>query len=231
MFASMSIGQINIIKPGGNHILNDSTIYEYGDTANLMTAEFYVINASGIGSLKVYARRDSISWVAGSENYFCWGGTCNFPSVDSSGPCTIGPHDTTNAVNAFFGDYVAQDHIGTTTIRYTFYNSINRSDSSWVIVVFHATPTGIATIAHSAETLSAPYPNPASSMVQFNYKIAQAANLKVYNLLGECVQNTPISSDKNKIAMDVHSMPSGVYLREIEAEGCKPVYQKLIVTH
>ena len=237
LFSVYSFAQLNIIHKHGNHALNDSTVIVNGPVGNILTDTFYIVN-TGASTIYINAKRDSISEVAGSDNWFCWYLKCFYPGVDSSNvpvngepPAQIGVGDTNKS---FYCDYNAGGNIGTSWIRYAFINSANRSDTAWLIVEFNATLTGVQNIAEKDINLSAPYPSPANSSVNFSYSLSKgvtSANLKIYNLLGECIQTLPVSSLKNKTTIDVQSMPSGIYVCAIAAPGCQPVYQKMIVSH
>jgi len=224
---------LEIIKPGGNHVLNDSTIVAHGIAGiNEFNQVLYVINSSGV-PLTVNLQRQIVDTVTGSQNAICWDGICYGPSVNiSSFPENIAPGDTEKAGNEFNGDYLPNGNAGTTTIHYIFFDVNNPTYTAAITVKYDATPTGISSITDGRINFSAPYPNPANSTVSFSYSLSngvQSANLKLFNLLGDCVQTLSLNGLKNKATMDVQSIPAGIYVCEIEAEGCQPVYQKLII--
>lgn len=228
---SISFGQFNIIDTLGNTVNND-TVVVYGNTTDVMSITFNVIN-TGLDSISLYARRDSILLpLKDTDNYFCWvlcyGNTTNVSPFSE----TINRSDTSNP--SFIGYYKPYSHVGAALIRYTFFAARNHADSVWVIVKYDATPAGVKNISGKNISFSAPYPNPANSFVNFNYTLGnsvQSANLKIFNLLGDCVQTMPLSALKSRTTFDVQSIPSGIYVCEIEANGCQPVYQKMIVSH
>lgn len=227
---------LKIIKPGSSQSSNDSTVTVFGlSSASEIDQILYVINTTG-SAIVTNVRREIIDTVPGSTNAICWAGSCYGPGLNQS-PFTenIGPGDTAkNGGNEFSGDYYPHGHAGITTIRYVFFDTHNANDTAWVNIRYVATVTGISSVKDGEINFSAPYPNPANSLVNFNYNLGnsvQAASLKVYNLLGDCVQTLPLSASKNKTSIDVQSLPSGIYVCEIEADGCQPVYQKMIVSH
>jgi hypothetical protein len=226
---------LEIIKPGGTHHLNDSTIVVYGLTSDsLVTQSLFVVNTSG-SSIVVNAKREVASEVAGAQNEICWAGTCYSTSTSVSPVTeTLGAHDTANLGNSFTGDYLPHAKTGITTINYEFFDTGNPNDTAHITVEYCVTVTGIANVKDGGINFSAPYPNPANTNVSFSYSLTngvEAANLKIFNLLGECVQTLPLDASKTKITIDVQSMSSGIYVCEVEAEGCQPTYQKLIVSH
>jgi len=238
VISTLSFGQFKIIAVGGNTALNSDTVKVYGNSTDEMEVTFNVVN-QGFDTVSVYARRDSISTPPhfDSNNTFCWvlcfsfGGPYDVSSFGETLNQSGSPGDT--STSSFIGYYKALGHLGAAYIRYTFFAARLHADSAWVMVEYDATPTGVQNISSENTHFSA-YPNPANTFVNFNYSLSsgvQAANLKIYNLLGECVQTLPLSTLKNKTSVDVQSMPFGIYVCEIQANGCQPVYQKLVVSH
>ena len=228
--------QFKILNAYDKSTVTNDTIWVFGDATSEMSLNLWVVN-SGVLPITLYARRDSISLPMNVyDNSICWAGTCYDTNANVSvytETIAIGDTSNTSLTPAFSGHYFPYGHIGLATLRYTFYSSANHADSNWVLVHYDATPAAIATVQKSVN-FSAIYPNPASNKVNFTYSVAvntQTANLKIFNLLGECIQTMPLNTAKNKTSINVQNMHSGVYVCEIEASGCKPSYQKLIVAH
>lgn len=234
---SMVLGQnIEIIRSGGNHSVNDSTITVNG---SLPTAAFIisfdVINTGG-ASLSIKAKWYRLSGVKGAHtpaNAICWG-AC-YPQDTNrawTAPSTqvLASGDTNKT---FTGYYYDSTNAGTESIYYIFYNSANPNDSAWVLINYNIAPMGIAQINSNALHVSAAYPNPANSRVTFNYNLKSEGQgtLEIYNSIGRCVQTLPMNRDANKLSIDVSSLPSGIYICKLYADGCEPVYQRLIVAH
>ncbi len=235
VFTCVTAQNLKIIVPGGKNTLNDSTVTSLGLSNDVeFGPTFYVVNTTS-NPMTVNVRRVVISAVTGTENEICWAGTCYGPGVNQSPNTeTIGAHDTATLGNEFNGDYLPQGNVGTTVVHYIFFDVNNPTDTSGITVRYDATLTGVASIANNAIKFSAPYPNPANTFVTLNYGFTssvQAANLKIFNLLGDCIQTIALDASKNKVGINVQAMPSGIYVCEVEASGCQPVYQKMIVSH
>ncbi len=235
--SSISWGQLRVLVPGASHLLNNGdTVKVYGNSTAEMTQDLYLVN-TGPFSVTVLARRDSLLLpMKDTDNEFCWGGFC-YSTTTNQSPLSdaLGAGDTANGASQFQGHYFPYGHLGAAFIRYDFFNQSNPSsnDSGWVVVEYDATPTGVQSVAGNI-SFATPYPNPANNSVNFNYSFSNgvsSANMKVYNLLGECVQTFPLSTLKDKTTVNVQSMPSGIYVCEIDASGCQPVYQKIVVSH
>ncbi len=232
-FSCFSWGQqLKIVQQGDTARLNDSTLIVYGDATNPMTTpNIYVINR-GIDSISLYCRRDSLSLpMNDTDNYFCWVLCYGSTTTVSLYSELINKDSTSNP--SFQGHYNAYGHLGSAFIRYTWFAARNHSDSAWMIVQYIATPASVQSVSGKGINFSA-YPNPASNSVNFTYNLTNGvntANLKIYNLLGECIQTLPLNTAKNKTTIDLQSIPSGVYVCEVEANGYQSSYQKLVVTH
>ncbi len=226
---------LEIIGQNGNHSLNDSTVMYWGNPTNEMVSILWVIN-TGATADTVKVKRYYISVLGNTTNAICWAGLC-YDSTHNFSDLTyiIGPGDTAKLANQFNGDYYPNGQIGTSRIQYTFFDIGRPSTiSDTVYVDYITTPTGIPTETAKAINFSAPYPNPSNSTVNFSYSLASGvstASMKIFNLLGECIQTLPLNTNKTKTALNVQSIPSGIYVCEIEANGCKPAYQKMIVSH
>jgi hypothetical protein len=241
--SSFSFGQLNIIDASGK-VVNNDTVLVLGNTTDEMEVVFNVIN-TGLDSVTVYTRRDSISTptildsshVFRWDNTFCWGLCYAYGTTSeiSEGGEVLSRGGTSGdtSFSAFDGYYKGYGQVGAAFIRYSFFPAKNFADSSWVMVKYDATPAGVQGMAGMNSSFSA-YPNPASNSISFNYKLAngvQAANLKIYNLLGECIQTMALSTSQSKTNLDVQSMPSGIYICEIQSQGSQPVCQKVVVSH
>jgi len=232
-----SAQNLKIIRPHyTNNVLNDSTVIHYGNSVNEMVDSISVINSTN-SSISILVKRDTAVWNPATVNSFCWGINCFAPGVSItpfSDRQNVSSGDTLKGVNGLFADYSAYGYVGITAIRYVFYDASNPSDSAWIIVDFDALPSGIPAVSGNVTIISAPYPNPSNTSVNFTYRLSnssQSANLKIFNMLGESIQTIPISSSTNKVSINVQSIPSGIYVCEIQTEGSKPVYQKMIVSH
>jgi hypothetical protein len=230
---SLSAQNLKIIRPGGNHYINDSVIVVNGSLPTRdYNVGFYVINTSGF-SIPVYARWWDSTVVPSSKNAMCWSGLCypnySFRSWQVPNAESITANDTAT-------DFVGYDSVGgagTEIVRFVFANKNVPADSAWVYVKFIIAPLGVDQISGDNMHISAPYPNPAGNNVSFNYNLNNIteAKLEVYNTIGQCMQTIPVSASNNRLNISVAGLPSGIYICKFSANGAEPVFQKMIVTH
>src|SRR6478735_7654327 len=147
-----------------------TTVTYYGGyTQATLVANFPVVNTSS-QPIDVKVARKVITNVAGSENNFCWGITCNAPFVSvSPDPETIAAGATNNS---FIGDYTPNGMPGIATIRYSFFKIGGTPDSVHVLVRFDASAAVMGTkkdINSNAISIGTPKPNPANDLTTIDF--------------------------------------------------------------
>ncbi len=208
--------------------LNNTTIDIWGDSAatTIMSYIYDAYNSSGAAKT-YYKERQMISEVTGSENYFCWD-VCYPPFVATSPNGVL-----INAASTYLlgsCDYKPMGFLGTTSIRYVFWDYINVNDSSWFIINWHATALSIP--EHISGTLKPAFPNPASTSTQINYSFdgASTGALRVFDMLGNLVKEIAINNNKGLINLHVGELESGIYFYSLVANDKVLSTKKLVVT-
>lgn len=212
-------------------LTTNQTINVYGDSGyyNAMVSHFTVHN-NGSTAIDVLVKKTELSLVPGSTNAFCWGVCYPITTYISTQWVNIaaGSSDSTN----FSGDYFNNGTLGSSLIRYTFYNRSNTDDSVSVIVNYTTTPTAIAENPLTIEFSNA-FPNPASNFVNFNYNLqgAKTAEFLITDLLGSELYRAELQNESNKLIVDVASFNAGVYFYSLRVNGKMQFTRKLIVRH
>lgn len=212
-------------------LTTNQTINVYGDSGyyNAMVSHFTVHN-NGSTAIDILVKKTEVSVVAGSTNTFCWGICYPTTTFVSSEWVNIaaGGADSLN----FSGDYFNYGNLGTTIIRYTFFNRNNANDSVSVIVNYTATPAAIAEKPVLIEFSNA-FPNPANNFVNFNYNLqgTRLAELVITDLLGSELYRTELQNENNKLSVDVAAFNAGVYFYSLRVDGKMQFTRKLIVRH
>lgn len=223
----------NLSLSDGSGVLNNGDfVYIYGDSGmyTQMQSHFEVHNI-GYSTINVRVKKTHISIISGTMNTFCWG-TCYDTSVYISGNVIAIAAGSSNH-DDFSGDYFPKGHLGQSTIMYTFFNNSDPNDSICVNVVYVATPVSIEEATPMIEFSNA-YPNPASSIVYFNYTLRPGsynAEIVISNLLGGEVIRKAIPISGSKASIDVSSLTSGVYFYSLQINGEPQFTRKLIIKH
>ncbi|HNQ20910.1 MAG TPA: T9SS type A sorting domain-containing protein, partial [Bacteroidales bacterium] len=110
----------------------------------------------------------------------------------------------------FYGEYYPKGHLGTSIIRYTFFDMNNAVDSASMIAVYVATPVGIEELVENDNILL--YPNPTSGIANLNLDLKNDLTLEIFNSLGVRVLQENILNN----SIDLSLLPEGIYYYRIK---------------
>lgn len=184
--------------------------------------------------LDVMIRREVIQNVEGTQNSFCWG-TCYSPFVDvSPRPQSLEAGAVTVPGLLSFHQAIASADdpevfiTGTSIVKYYAYPADNEDDQVCIEVWF---AYGAEGIDENQVVLGHAYPNPASSVVRFNYELPSVANasVSVYNLLGQEVLKQDLSALQGQVALSVADLTEGIYFCNLKVDGRTVKTEKFIV--
>ncbi|MEI7594706.1 MAG: T9SS type A sorting domain-containing protein [Bacteroidota bacterium] len=166
--------------------------------------------------------------VPGTKSGFCWDVCSDVATV--SGKLNIGAGDSTTA---FSGDYFSENIVGSSTVRFVFYNKADVTDSNYVDVVFTVNEVSVNENL-PAFTLSNPFPNPANEYVAFKYAVNKPfnqASVKIFDLLGNKVAEKEISESLGVLSINTSNLNNGIYFYSIVIDEKPFLSRKMVVKH
>lgn len=192
-----------------NLLANDDSIYFFMDSSQY-TAQYVQLAVENISdnNLNVKVKKTEISVVPGTENSFCWVQCYDTSVLVSTKYITIPAHSINS--DDFYGEYYPKGHLGTSIIRYTFFDMNNATDSASMIAVYVATPVGIEELAENNNLLL--YPNPTSGIANLNLDFGKNVTIEIFNSLGAKVLQENIISN----SIDLSLLPEGIYYYRIK---------------
>lgn len=191
-----------------------------------LTVQAYIVNISN-SAIRVKMRSEVIDSAEGSQNYFCLN-LCYAPGTTVSPDFEqIEPGDT---LKTFKGYYRPNGALDAASIKYTFYNINNVTDSIQLIGNFLPSPASIKT---TVETKLQLFPNPANEVLQVNFDLNNQSNssLVVYNSLGQKVYFENLHSNIGSMKINTANLPEGVYFCSISEGGKLKKTQRLMILH
>lgn len=202
------------------------------DPADELVAEWHVQNVSD-ATVSVRVRRNVISAVEGSINYFCWN-VCFTETVDVS-PNSLAISMGPGAINTtFYAHYRPNNNAGDTFIEYCFFNAADQTDESCQTVQYSVGLTSDINEASngSALELSELSPNPLNGLgtLQYSFKNQPSqAKLVIYNMVGQVVQESNIAGKNGFILLNGEDFEAGMYLYSIVADGKVMATKRMMV--
>jgi hypothetical protein len=188
----------------------------------------FIIKNVASGSKRIIAERHQVVLQSPAYELFCWV-QCYGPSTNVSP--TAMPM-ASNTTHIFTSHYYPSNTLGTSTIIYTFYDSLNANDSSRFTVNWHITPAGVNNLAAASGTISAIFPNPAATSATVSYQLSNAAQalVKVYNILGNEIKNFNVNAKDGAVTFSVADLEPGIYFCSFVADDKVMATRKLIVS-
>ena len=185
--------------------------------------------------LNVVVEKEYVKIVDGTTNTFCWG-LCLGPDGFSTRPVVMEP----NAISADgdlsfhyhvdpnYSDDESSDIVGTSVIKYYAYLAENTDDKVCIEIWFGYGASGID---ENKISFSHAYPNPASSLVHFNYQLPATGNVSVsvYNLLGQEVLSQQLDALQGQAVLSVADLTDGIYFCNLKVDGRAVKTEKFVV--
>lgn len=211
--------------------LND-TVYVWGEpTASVITFQASLHNNTDNG-MNLFVARKQIDTLTGTSNNICWAGSCYSPTLDTSLDYEFVPAGGASVEEDFAADYYPNGKIGTSIIKYTFYNKDNTDQKVEIVAKFWSSPEGIAEDAMSKGSVSNIYPNPAGNYVTIDYELTpkvKQASVRIFNLLGSTVKEAVMEKGSNELRINISDLQNGVYFYSVLINGNIYKTKKLVI--
>ena len=209
----------------------NGTVAALGASGELV-AEWGVQNTSA-NFLEVRAKRVIIQNVQGAVNYFCWG-VC-FDENTSISPVSVNQDMNAGDINhTFYAHYRPQNNAGEAIIQYCFFNAADATDETCQTVSYCVDCVQSVAEQNMEIEVGEIYPNPLKGLGSISYSLPSTptnAKLVVYNMVGEVVKETIITSKNGVLLINGADFESGIYLYSIQMDGKASAMKKLVVAH
>ena len=168
------------------------------------------------GDLNVVVKKEVVDNLEGTMNWFCWG-MCFGPDLTVSPPVPV-QANSLNSDDLSFHVLFEEPVFGAVTVRYSAYEERHPEDAVNILVKFHKSGVGVddTPSMHFGQA----YPNPASSMVRFDYNLPRNnATALVYNLLGQEVMREELNTFEGQLKLSVADLQDGIYFCSVKVDG------------
>ena len=214
----------------------NGTVYGEGDVVECTNDEYgygeYIqhmqIRNLISDDLPVIVEKEVVADLEGVMNFFCWG-SCFSPDVFvSPHPVTVAANSVTDEGALSFHAAFDEEVFGKVEMRYSAYVE-NRPDERITInVVFNKSGTGVIDNSRPM-MMSKAFPNPASSLVHFNYSFDGRLTAVVYNLLGQEVLRENLNANNGQLTLSVANLQEGIYFCTMMVNGRAYATEKFVV--
>ena len=205
-----SFGQIFEMYTPESELVNEGdTVYCSGSAGDLLAGHVYVKNVSP-NSQNVYTRKSYVSLLPGVIDAFCWAGSCytsmvspNYEIIDAGATATD-----------FSTEYMPQDIVGISVIRYAFFSG--HGDSTWFFIKYTSFPTSVGSNDVN-RMISNPFPNPSSDNINYYVSDLQGSmTINIHNLTGQVIKTVVVQST-GLLQIEIKDLKAGVYIAEVKS--------------
>ncbi|GAB1404234.1 MAG: T9SS type A sorting domain-containing protein [Lentimicrobiaceae bacterium] len=179
--------------------------------------------------VSVKVKKYDLSLVENTRSNICWGVCYPWNVYDTPDAITLSPGASDDS---FRCDYRHNGNHGTSSVRFTVYNTENINDTLSFIVHFQIGYLGLEDQKPVKARLSNAFPNPASTLVYFEYALpdlSQNAVVKVTNLLGTTVYSQAVEQVEGKLSIDVSNLSDGIYFYSLMLNNTPSTTRKFVV--
>lgn len=214
---------------------NEVVICTYVEEWGEMIQDMQIRNLTD-ASQDIMISREIVQIVDGTENSFCWG-NCFAPFVDVSPRPQVleagavseqGLLSFHQMLDPTYSGDPANFAVGTSIVKYFAYPASNEEDKVCIEIWF---AYGAESIDENKISFSHAFPNPASSVVRFNYQLPVAGNVSVsvYNLLGQEVLSQQLEAMQGQAVLPVADLIEGIYFCNLKVDGRAVKTEKFVV--
>lgn len=233
-FASSALfsQSIQLSTTDGQILSNGSSINVIKTYADTVSDYFLELHMKNISSSKQDIKVERIDKVLpnAQKAYFCFAGFC-YPSdvTVSPEPLSLLPGATDPNFSAHINPNMTT---GNSVVYYKFFTVANPNDTVGIYVQTRLWHAGINDNASAAE-MGLAYPNPANNMLSIDCRIPDGAKatLVLKNILGATVRELLLTSETDKVRMEVADLPEGIYFYVLSADGKNISTRKLMIRH
>ena len=180
------------------------------------------------GDLDVLVEKEVLETLDGTMNFFCWGSCFGPDVIVSPNPVTVGGGSVTDDQALSFHTMFEEGVYGYVVVRYYAYDERHPNERVSIIVKFHKSGVGVAEHL-SPMTMSQAYPNPASSVVKFDYDFDGSLTAVVYNIVGQEVMRQDLNANSGQMILPVADLNEGIYFCTMLVNGRAWTTQKFVV--
>lgn len=226
-----SYGQeIQIFNSQNIQIPNNSVIQVYGNHTDMQIISLFGIKNSSLKDISLSVTKEVIQNADGSDNSFYWGSKIEKNETPTN-TLSLAPDQLIEDFSTVYNPNFSK---GTSLIRYSFFDTNNPHITTTITIEYITNGINESAKFKPELTLSDAYPNPAESMVYFDYTLPGnifEAKIIIRTLLGSIVAESYLKADHGKEAINVEELIEGIYFYSLMVGSDIKLTKKLIVKH
>ncbi len=134
--------------------------------------------------------------------------------------------------NDFYATLEHGGYVGTTIIKFRFFDVNNQNDYAEYRCIFHVNYSSVEDEYITQISISETYPNPVNNTLQFdfnNYSELVNPTLKILDYQGKIAKSCILDNNNQKIIINISDLSAGAYLYYIDFNGKKSKTRRFII--
>jgi len=231
IFIFGSYGQeIQIFNSQNIQIPNNSVIQVYGNPTDMQIRSLFGIKNSSLKEISLSVTKEVMQRADGSDNSFYWGSKIERNETPTY-TLSLAPNQLIEDFSTVYNPNFSKE---TSLIKYSFFDVYNPHIATTITIEFITNGINESAKFKSELALSDAYPNPAESMVYFDYTIPTnilEAKIIIRTLLGSIVAESYLKGSHGKATINVDELIEGIYFYSLVVGSDIKFTKKLIVKH
>lgn len=230
VFSTFLIAQVSLYNENGEIIVDDTITFTHAvDTVNPFPffehKNFVNVVNETSGNITIRVRREEVSIIQGTEDYFCWNVCYNAvpagsrPVWDSPDVVDFAPGDTATGDNDLSVYIVANNKRGEAVYKYTFIdtNDLLGVNNRSIFIKYNLTYTTSIDKKKAQQLSFNLYPNPTNNFVnvEFDKSLNQNLSIEIKDILGKHIETIAVPSSAQKMQLDLSSYSKGIYFLSV----------------
>ena len=176
----------------------------------------------------VVCEKNVLILAPGTDDHFCWGGTCYGSSTIVSTATTFIQSGEADDIE-FDGVFDAYCNDGYGVVEYCFYPDGDPADRSCITITYNNdVVVGVSTDKMLDLNISNFYPNPAKELTYVNYYLNSNSEMVIMDILGNKVKNIYFT-EKGIQSINISNLSKGLYFGNLISNNEIIAIKKLII--
>lgn len=236
IFTLILLALVGVVSAQSLQLEWNGTVYNNGDAVECTNDEYGVgeyiqhmqIRNLTSADLDVIVEKEVLEDLEGTMNFFCWGLCFDTAVYVSPRPVVVEANSVSGEAALSFHVMYDEGVFGKVRMRYYVYAVDQPDDRIYIDVVFNKSGEGVGENTRPM-TMSKAYPNPASSLVHFDYSFDGNLSAVVYNLLGQEVLRQDLNANNGQMSLSVADLQEGIYFCTMMVNGRACATEKFVV--
>jgi hypothetical protein len=212
-------------------LAGDAALTRTGTPDTLEMTTWLTIRNDAATEKQIQAKKTEVIMATGAACSLCWAGYC-YPTeiFQTDNPLVLAPGASETSC---FAHFITGGTVGTSIVRWTYFDKDDPEDSVSVIINYITYPTGIAGPGPGVQVRVQASPNPADKEIFFRLTdpTLSTYTITLCTISGQAVLDEKVSVSAGSLGIDTSVLPGGIYVYSLNSGGKMLGSGKIVICH